>query len=177
MVFDGDFLALHRVEQDALLAPQLSRVSCGSNSKGVNGLGTKQATETVTLTPRPLGRSGQAVEHVDHLLREADDARHVLVRLGGEPHHEVELHIAVAPLEGGAAGAQHLLLGDVLVDDVPQPLGPGLGREGEGGFAHRRDPLDQLPGEVVHPERRQRDVDRVRSVQESMSFRSGSSSE
>ena len=55
----------------------------------------------------------------------------VIVRLGGKPHHEVELDATPTVLEGVSRSALEVFLGHVLVDDVAQALGACLGRKGE----------------------------------------------
>ena len=53
------FTAVLNLSKIFCLRRNSSVVSCGSNSKGVKGFGTKQAKLTVTLTPFPLGLSGR----------------------------------------------------------------------------------------------------------------------
>ena len=104
----------------------------------------------------PVGVGGMGLAALDHLFGQVCDAQHVLVGLGGQTQHEVELYAGPATGKGGAAGLHQVLLGDVLVDGVPKPLGPCLGSKGQPAFAHRLHPLHQAHGKVVRPQRGQR---------------------
>ena len=90
--------------------------------------------------------------------RQISDAQHVLVGFRGQAQHEIQLHGAVPPGEGRAAGLQQVLLGNVLVDHVPEPLGPGLRGEGQTGFAALGQPLHQAHGEIIRPQTGQREI-------------------
>ena len=87
---------------------------------------------------------------LDDPLGELGDLQHVLVGLGREPAHEVELHLPPAVAVGGGDGPDQVVLGDHLVDDLADPLAAALGGEGEAGAAAV---AGQLVGEV--------DVERV----------------
>ena len=66
---------------------------------------------------------------LDDPLGELGDLEHVLVGLGGQAAHEVELHLAPAGAVGRGDGVDEVLLGDHLVDHLADALGPALGRE------------------------------------------------
>jgi len=80
------------------------------------------------------------------------NAQHVLIGLRGQAQHEVQLHGVVAPGKGRAAGLKQILLGDIFIDDIPQPLGTGLRGEGQAALAALGQPLHQVHGEVVRPQ-------------------------
>ena len=107
----------------------------------------------------PLLVAGVLLPGLDDLPDQLRDAQHVLVGLRGQAQHEIELHIVPAAGEGRGAGGQNLFLGDVFIDGVPEPLGSGLRREGQAAFPHPLDLQHQVPGEVIRPEGRQRQVD------------------
>ena len=71
----------------------------------------------------------------DHLLGQVGDGQHVLVGLGGQAAHEVELHLPPAVAVRRRDGADQVLLGDHLVDHLAHPLRAALGREGQPGAA------------------------------------------
>ena len=102
-------------------------------------------------TPR-LGVGGVLPPGEIDLAGQIRDAQHILVSLGGQAQHEVELHAAPPAGESGAAGLEQVLLPQVLVDGVPQPLGPRLRREGEASLPHPLEPLHQIHGEGVRPQ-------------------------
>ncbi len=89
---------------------------------------------------------------VDGVLGHFRDAQHVLVRLRGQAQHEIQLYRVPAAGEGGLQALGQLLLGDVLVDGVPEALGAGFGGEGQPRLPPPLEPLHQLHGEVVRPE-------------------------
>jgi hypothetical protein len=66
---------------------------------------------------------------LDDLLGELGDLQHVLVGLGRQPAHEVELDLPPAGPVRRRDGVDEVLLGDHLVDDLAQPLAAALGRE------------------------------------------------
>ena len=63
------------------------------------------------------------------------DPQDVLVGLGGQPTHEVQLHLTPSVAEGRGHGVDEVLLGDLLVDDPAHPFRAALGSEGEPGSA------------------------------------------
>ena len=94
---------------------------------------------------------------LDDPLGKVGDLQHVLVGLGGQATHEVELHVAPAGRVGGSDGVDQVILGDHLVDHPAQALGAALGSERQ---ARASPAPGQLVGQVdvegVHPGRRQR---------------------
>ena len=83
----------------------------------------------------------------------------------GQADHEVELDQLPAALEGEGQGVADLAVVELLVDHGPEPLGAGLGDEGEAGLADLEDVLDELARQPPRPERRegQRDLLLARS--------------
>src|SRR5215212_1521662 len=65
----------------------------------------------------------------DHLLCQIRNGQHVLVGLGRQAAHEIELHLTPAVRVRRCYRANQILLGDHLVDYLAQPLGTALGRE------------------------------------------------
>ena len=92
---------------------------------------------------------------VQHLIRHLRDAEDVLVRLGREAEHVIELDAVPAARKGDGAGVQQVLLGNVLVDAVAQALAPALYGEGQAALAYLLQALHDLHGEVVCPQRGQ----------------------
>ena len=68
---------------------------------------------------------------LDHLDGEVGDLQHVLVGLGGQPAHEVELHLAPAVGVRRRHRADEVLLGHRLVDHPADALAAALGGEGQ----------------------------------------------
>ena len=64
------------------------------------------------------------------------DAPDILLGFRGKAQHEIQLHPAPAALKGHGGSLQDDLLGQSLVDHVPQPLASGLRREGQAAFFH-----------------------------------------
>ena len=103
-------------------------------------------------TSRPLA--------ITFLARSAT-CEHVLVGLGRQADHEVELHLAPAVGVRRGDGPDQVLLGDHLVDHLAHPLAAALGREGQAGAAAVAGELvGERDVEGVDPGRgqRQRDV-------------------
>ena len=96
LVFDG---ASQQVHPPVVLISRNLRLPLewrkGLGHKEGGGDGNAQAAALVdgVIFPRPV-----------HLLRQSGDADDVLIRLGGQTQHEIQLHRIAAALEGGAAG-------------------------------------------------------------------------
>ncbi len=71
----------------------------------------------------------------DDVVGHLGDLEDVLVGLGGQAAHEVELDLAPALGVRGRGGADQVVLADHLVDDAAQPLRAALGRERQAGAA------------------------------------------
>ena len=96
----------------------------------------------------------------DDLLRQVGDLQDVLVGLGGQPAHEVELHLPPAVGVRRRDGPDQVLLGDHLVDHLAHPLRAALGGERQPGAAAVAGELvGQRDVEGVDPGRRQRQRD------------------
>ena len=67
-------------------------------------------------------------------LDQDDELIEILVRLGREPDHRVDLDEVPPPPEGDVRCLDHVRVGEGLVDDTAQPVRAGLGREGEAGL-------------------------------------------
>ena len=134
------------------------RGDLGLPLEGREGLGHEKGRGEID-GKSPLFAGGVVPPGVDDLSHQVGNGQHVLVGLGGQAQHKVELDVVPPAGEGRGAGGENLLLGDVFIDGVPQALAAGLGGEGQAALA---DPLDlehQLPGEIIGPQRRQRQVD------------------
>ena len=112
----------------------------------------------VTCTPFALGVVHAVIE-VHHLLGGIGNAFNVGHGLGGQAHHKVELDRCVPCLKGNPAGLFNFIPGDVFIDDVTQALGTGLGCKGQAALADAGGLFNQALGEVIHPQRRQRQAD------------------
>ncbi len=92
----------------------------------------------------------------DDVDRHVADLEHVLVGLGGQAAHEVQLHLAPAVAVRGGDGPDQVLFRDHLVDDLAHALGAALGGEGQAGAATVAGQLvGQVHVERVHAGRRQ----------------------
>ena len=94
------------------------------------------------------------IPDVASLPAHVGDPEDILVLLGREPDHEVELGPVPAAREDAPAGLVDVLFADVLVDDVAHPLGARFGSEGEAGRLHLRDVVEHLFREPVSAEAR-----------------------
>ena len=111
----------------------------------------------------PAGAVGSALPPaLVHLPGQISDAQHVLVGLGGQAQHEVELYAAPAAGEGGAAGLQQVLLPQILVDGVAQTLCARLRGKGQTALAHPLQALHEVHREGVRPQRGQGHADVLR---------------
>jgi len=95
-------------------------------------------------------------------LRERPDGPHVLLRLAGEPHHEVELQRMPAAAEDPLRRLEDVVVADVLVHGAPQPFRPRLGGEREAGLAHPAELRDRVLPQGVEPQRREGEGDVLR---------------
>jgi len=83
------------------------------------------------------------------------DALEILFALAGQADHEVELDGLPPAREDAPGRLEEVRLGVALVDDVAQPLRPGLGGDGEARLAHPADFLDEPRGQGLDAKRRQ----------------------
>src|SRR4051794_38124891 len=135
----------------------VSAPACAAHWNGVCGFGTNPPIDTLhPMSLRPLAsppapmtstaraadsRTDPADRHrapdvlaaaglpagADDLDREVGDLQHVLVGLGRQTAHEVELHLLPAVGVGGGDGADEVVLGHRLVDHPADPLAAALG--------------------------------------------------
>lgn len=75
----------------------------------------------------------------------------------GKACHKVQLDVFPAQGEGVFNGFCNALFGEVLVDDVSQALGSGLGRNGKTGFTDTFDQFHELGCQFFRPDGRQAD--------------------
>ncbi len=93
---------------------------------------------------------------LDHLPGEIRDGEHVVVGLGGQAAHEVQLDLPPALGVGRADRTDQVIFADHLVDDLPQPFGAALGREREPAApAVAGELVGECDVERVHPGRGQ----------------------
>ena len=141
----------------------------------VRGLGrqlTAPLERRVRLRHEPADGDGAAdVLAAAHLAPGLDDAaRHVgdlqdvLVGLGGQAAHEVQLHLTPARAVCGGNGVDEVVLGDHLVDDLADALAAALGRERQTrAAAVARQLVGEVDVERVDARRRQRQT-RLRAL-------------
>src|SRR5206468_2531904 len=91
-------------------------------------------------------------------------AQRVVVGLGGDTDQEVQLHPLPALREGAVDGRVEVVLGDQLVDHLPDAPRATLGREREPGPANLLDLAGEADGERVDTQRRQGDRDVAASL-------------
>ena len=126
--------------------------------EGREGLGHKEGRGEVDGKP-PLFVGSVLLpdlKDLPHQIRNSDD---VLVGLRGKPQHEVELHVVPAAGESRGAGGEHLLLGDILVDGVPEALAARLRSKGEAALAYPLHLGHELSGEIIRTKGGQGEVD------------------
>ena len=99
---------------------------------------------------------------VQHLICKLSYAKDILIGLGRQAKHEVELNRIPAALERKAACVQQIFLGDVFVYSVAQALASGLGRKRQSAFARFLYAVHNVHGEVVSSQRRQRKANAAR---------------
>ena len=146
--------ALERAQlpaQQLLAPPELRRGNAVPLERRV-GLGREVADREVQLQPPQVAAL---------LLQGAagvGDADHIGVGFTGQADHEIELHLAVAVLHGGADAPQQLRVGQPLVDDVAQALGAGFRGEGEARLAVAAKDVGDVLVEAIHPLAGQREA-------------------
>ena len=91
----------------------------------------------------------------DDVVRHLGDLEHVLVGLGREAAHEIQLDLTPALPVSRRDGADQVVLADHLVDHPAEPFAAALGREGQTGAATIAGELvGQIDVEGVHSGRR-----------------------
>ena len=94
---------------------------------------------------------GRAKQYFAAVPKEQIAAQNIFIGFGGQPQHEIELHMVPAPRKRSGAGIQNLLLREIFIDYVPQTLRTRLRRKCED--LH------------IHPEGRQRQYQPRRQLQ------------
>ena len=79
------------------------------------------------------------------------DAEHIGVRLPRQTDHEIQLDLAIAVLHGCTNAMEQVVIRKPFVDDVPQPLGPGLRREGQSGLAGSPEDVGNVVIKAIDP--------------------------
>ena len=94
-----------------------------------------------------------AVQNTPRHVRDADN---VLIRLGGQAQHIVELDRVPSTGKGNGAGVQQILFRDVFVDRVAQTLTSALYSEGQAAFSHLLHLIHEVKRKIVDTKRRKR---------------------
>ena len=162
MVGDADVGVARHMDQERLATPDLVGVELPCPLEGRVALGDEHGDRERDLHLAPAPPPDDLAPDGEHALGRLDYGQDVLVRLGGQSHHEVELELAPAVLEGVSRRRLEVLLGDVLVDDIPQTLRARLRSEGEAAPPRARDGAGHLDAERVEALRGNRDADSLR---------------
>ena len=129
--------------------------------EGGEGLRDKAGNTDGDLRRSSLLALGILIILVHHTGGKGGNALDILIGLGRQAVHKIQLYVGLAPLKGHVHRAHEILLAHVFVDDVAQSLGTCLGGEGERRGTHRGNAVHQLLVEAIHAERRQRQADHV----------------
>ena len=86
---------------------------------------------------------------------EGDDASQVVLGLGRETEHEVQLETPPPEPEDELGGLDELVLAVLLLDHVAEALRPGLGCERESRLPHPLDLGEQMRVQRIDARRRQ----------------------
>ena len=150
----GDILGFHdHLEMRLLLAELLERVLRVPLERGLR-LGHKARSRRCdTHAARTVGRV--LTPAIGDLFANVGNTVQILVCLGRQTHHEIELDVIPAALKGNLAGMEHVLLANVLVDNITQALRTGLTCERQAAFAGFLYALHQFGGKAVRTKRRQ----------------------
>ncbi len=144
-------VAAQGIAQQPHLALELGRRVLPEPLEGGEGLGDEAADRhgdrrspvvTATDLHAPAGQLG--------------DAEGVLVGLGGQAGHEVQLHPPPPLGVGGFHRSVEVVVGNELVDDPAHAPRAGFGGEGQAGAAGLLQLGGDAHGEGVDPQRRQR---------------------
>ena len=138
----NQLLAAHGLRQPDLALPLERGMGLGHEGRDRN-------IETLTLAPGPL----------QGLSAQLNDALQVGIGLGRQADHEIELDEIPAPGKQRLDGCQDLVFVKPFVDDIPQPLGPGLGRDRKTSLAAFLQGLEHFPVQHPGPDRGQRQVE------------------
>lgn len=95
---------------------------------------------------------------VDDLLSQFCNTDDILVSLGRQSHHKIELDLFPALAERGATGTHEVLLRNALIDNIAQPLRTSLRRKRQARLADLLHLMRQINRETVDTQRRQREA-------------------
>ena len=125
--------------------------------KGVNGLGMKLVTLTFSCNRPAFERRGPPGPTRRMRPHRADDGLHIVVGLGGQADHEVQLQGGVPGREGLPGGVEDVGLAHVLVDHVAQALTSRFRSQRHRGAGGRRQ-VPKADGGRIDSQRRQVDL-------------------
>ena len=150
-VLERDRPALHRVAQQPQPAVELRRAHLRGPRERRVGLGDVR---------RHADRDAEALvagvaSGLPRAVAQLEDGAEIVVRLGGQSAHEVELGARVALARRRGHGGHELGLRVVLVDHVAHALAAGLGRQGDGSGSAAHQGIDQERADTVDAQRRQ----------------------
>ena len=134
----------------------------GRPLEGCEGLGNEEGSAHCDLAAAvPLLFGHLFIIGGRDFIGQVGDCDAVLLRLRGQPQHEIELDLVPAAAESLPCAVQDLLFGNPLVDDIAQPLRTRLGRKGQTAPADILNPGHQVQGKGIDPEGRHLELDPV----------------
>ena len=123
-----------------------------ATEKGV-GLGSEIADRDVQVQATQI--TAALLQHHAGLSNAAD----IGIRLTRKADHEIQLHLAIAVLHGGADAMQQVVISQALVDDVAESLCTGLRGEGQTRFPRSAQDVRDVFIKAIHPLTRQLERD------------------
>ena len=124
---------------------------------GGAGLGHERvdAADDAADVPAALGVPHHDVAHLQRLIA---DRHEVVVGLGGDADHVIELQVLHPRREDHLGGREDLVVGDRLVDHAAQAVGSDFRRDRDGALAARAQQVEDGRRQVVEPQRRRADA-------------------
>ena len=124
----------------------------------VRGAGLRNERIHTPDDPADLApRAGMLQHPLPNLARQIPNRLQVLVGLGGEADHVVQLQVFNAAREDKLRPIENLVVGHGLVDHPPEAVRSSFGRDGHAALAARAEQAHDRLRQVVEPERRRTD--------------------
>ena len=94
--------------------------------------------------------AGYFLVFLRHLLRQSGNPHNILISFCRQSHHEVQLDLLPALLEGSFHRSHEIFLCNALVDNITEPLGTCLRCKGQAAFPDLLHLMCQINGKAVY---------------------------
>ena len=111
------------------------------------GLGREVGDRQSELNPLATARAALPLKPTDGFR----NPQHIRIGFPGQPNHEIELDFVPTLFPGGFHAPQQFLIGQALINDVPQALGSRFRGKGQAALARAPEDIGDVLIEAIDP--------------------------